>query len=167
MSPSKSLEAAVGDSETEVLVELRPDEVDAVVEVIDSYLNAMPSSRRAPYLELLEQARSGRIEGEAVDVLEQVCALALETGQARRIGLAEVETLVTNVFRRTPAGRARTQEVTSVNQALAQLTGLDLLSAKVTWTRPGRYVLTLGVTGFDLSLVIAQDGLEVQNLTTT
>lgn len=148
-------------------LELRPDEVDAVGEVVEAYVNVVPQERRAPYAELLGEVRSGVVDGDRLPLLEHVCGLALETGQARRIGLAEVETLVTNVYRRTPLGKSRTGEVRDVNQALAQLAGQELRSAKLTWTRPGRYVLTLGVAGFDLSLVISQDGLEVQNLTTT
>ena len=153
-----------GGATNTVSVELRPDERDAVAEVVESYLDAMPPARREPGAALLAAVRGGVVDGAAVNTLEQICGLALETGQARRIGLAEVET---NVYRRTPGGRARTQEVTGVNQALSQLTGQDLVAAKITWTRPGRYVLSLGVKGFELSLVIAQDGLEVQNLTTT
>lgn len=151
----------------EAIVELTADEADAVGEVTESYLRAVPTGRAQPYVDLLDAIHSGTVTGPGVAILEQVCALALETGQARRIGLAEVETLVTNVFRRTPQGKSRLAEVKGVNQALAQLTGQELRAAKLTWSHPGRYTLTFGVTGFDLTLVIAPDGLEVQSLTTS
>jgi hypothetical protein len=148
-------------------VELSAEEASAVGDVVASYARAVPPGREQPYVDLLEALEAGTITGPRVATLEQVCALALETGQARRIGLAEVETLVSNVYRRTPGGRARVAEVKGVNEALAQLAGQELRSAKLTWTRPGRYTFTFGVTGFNLTLVISPDGLEVQNLTTS
>jgi hypothetical protein len=148
-------------------VVLSPEEQTAVVDVVTSYLRAIPADRQQPYTELLAAARSGTIAADQVAALERVCALALTTGQARRIGLAEVETLVAGVHRRTPAGRARLAEVKGVNTALARLQGQVLRNVRVAAPRPGRHTLTLGVPGFEITLAITADGLEISSLTTS
>jgi len=153
--------------EADVRVELSEDEAVAVADLADSYARAVPLGREQPYLDLVEAAGYGAVEGDLVGVLEQVCATALETGQARRIGLAEVETQLTAVYRRTPRGRARLAEVKQINQALAQLRGKELRAARVAWSRPGRYTVTLGVDGFDLTLAVESTGLQISSLTTS
>jgi hypothetical protein len=145
-------------------IELSEDEVAAVGDVVASYARAVPAGREQPYLALQDAVLTGRVGGADLDVLQQVCVLALQTGQARRLGLAEVETLVSNVYRRTPDGRARTRQLRDVNDALAQLSGQQLRSATLNSTRPGRYTLTLHVSGFGLTVVLTADGLEVQSL---
>jgi hypothetical protein len=150
--------------ETEQELTLSGEEASAVGDVVISYARALPEDRQQPYLALLEELETGTVTGARIPVLQQICALSLETGQARRIGLAEVETLVANVYRRTPEGRERSGEVRGVNDALSQLTGQELTSARLNFSRPGRYTLTLGVTGFDLTIVITPTGLEVQSL---
>lgn len=148
-------------------VELSAEEATAVADLADSYARAVPPGREQPYLDLLDAAEAGFVEGELVTVLEQVCATALETGQARRIGLAEVETQLSTVYRRTPRGRARVAEVKQVNQALGQLSDKQLRTARIAWQRPGRYTVTLGVEGFDLTIAIESTGLQISSLTTS
>ena len=151
---------------TDAMVTLSPEEQAAVMDVTASYLRAIPADRQQPYTELLAAVESGAIDPDRVAALERVCALALATGQARRIGLAEVETLVAAVHRRTPAGRARMAEVKSINTALARLQGKQLRNVRVATPRPGRHTLTLGVPGFEITLAITPDGLEISSLTT-
>jgi hypothetical protein len=155
------------EAEQEARVELSAAEAEAVADLAGSYARAVPPGREQPYVDLVEAARSGAVEGPLVATLEQVCATALETGQARRIGLAEVETQLTGVYRRTPQGRARLAEVARTNQALALLRGKQLRTARVAWQRPGRYTVTLGVDGFDLTLAVESTGLQVSSLTTS
>jgi hypothetical protein len=148
-------------------VKLSAAEAEAVADLADSYARALPPGREQPYVDLVEAARSGAVEGPLVATLEQVCATALETGQARRIGLAEVETQLAGVYRRTPQGRARLAEVARTNQALALLCDKRLRTARVAWQRPGRYTVTLGVEGFDLTLAVESTGLQISSLTTS
>lgn len=151
----------------DAVITLSPDEQVAVADVVTSYLRAVPADRQQPYAELLAAVESGTVDEDQVATLEQVCTLALETGQARRIGLAEVETLVAGVHRRTPAGRARLAEVSDVNAALARLRGQPLRNVRIAASRPGRHTLTLGVPGFEITLAITPGGLEVSGLTTS
>jgi hypothetical protein len=151
----------------DAVVTLSAEEQAAVADVIASYLRAIPAERQQPYTELLAAAETGTIDADQVAALEQVCALALQTGQARRIGLAEVETLVAAVYRRTPAGRARLAEVKDINTALARLQGQQLRNVRVASPRPGRHTLTLGVPGFEITLAITPDGLEISSLNTS
>lgn len=151
----------------EVAIALSEDESDAVIDLASSYARAVPPGREQPYLDLVEAAGTGTLTGVHVDILEQVCTLALETGQARRIGLAEAETLLANVYRRTPLGRARLAEVKQINAALEQLKGKQLRAARIASARPGRYTVTLGVDGFDLTVAIDANGIEISSLTTS
>jgi hypothetical protein len=152
---------------TDAAVTLSPEEQAAVADVTTSYLRAIPAERQQPYTDLLAAVEFGTIDPERVATLEKVCALALATGQARRIGLAEVETLVAAVHRRTPAGRTRLAEVKDINAALARLQGQELRKVRLATPRPGRHTLTLGVPGFEITLAITPDGLEVSSLTTS
>ena len=153
-------------AEPEVSITLTEDEAAAVVDLASSYARAVPPGREGPYLALVEAAGTGTLSGDHVGTLEQVCTLALETGQARRIGLAEAETLLANVYRRTPLGKARLAEVKQINEALGQPRGKTLSAARIASNRPGRYTVTLGVDGFDLTVAIDANGIEVSSLTT-
>lgn len=159
--------SATTEHEAEPRVELSAEEASALADVVASYLRAVPPGREQPYHDLLDAARAGVVTGDGVSVLQQVCALALETGEARRVGLAEVETLLTGVYRRTPDGRARLAEIKQLNEALRHLTDKRLRTARVSWSRPGRHTLTVGVDGFDLTIAFERGGVEISSLSTS
>lgn len=145
-------------------VTLSEAEAQAVAEMATAYATAVPEGRSAPYTALARAALSGTVEGEDVATLERVVVLALETGKAQQLGLAETEQLVGAVYARTPLGKARAQEVKEVNEVLARLAGRELTGVKVGSRRPGRYTIDLSVQGFALTLVVDQHGVEVQRL---
>jgi len=159
---SSSADAA----EEEPVVILSEAEADSVADIVVAYLRAMPTERQGPYADLLEQVSAGRVSGATIEILEQVCSVSLETGQARRIGTAEVEGHVAAVFRRTPEGSARLGQLRDINAALERLRGKELTNAQIASQRPGRYTLTLGVPGFAIGLVITPTGVELSSLST-
>jgi hypothetical protein len=124
----------------DAVVTLSAEEQAAVADVIASYLRAIPAERQQPYTELLAAAETGTIDADHVAALEQVCALALQTGLA---------------------------EVKDINTALARLQGQQLRNVRVASPRPGRHTLTLGVPGFEITLAITPDGLEISSLNTS
>lgn len=145
---------------------LTADEAVAVSETVAALIGVLPPGREAPYRELDAAAASGELDDEQVPALERVCALALETGQARRIGRAESERLLTAVYRRTPGGKALAGQTAEVNRVLTRLAGRTLASARLSARTPGRYQLDLVVDGVDVAIAIEPEGLEVRHLQT-
>ncbi|HEV2373997.1 MAG TPA: hypothetical protein VGS19_17805 [Streptosporangiaceae bacterium] len=161
MNPPATEEDAAAAAET---LALSAEESTAVADSATAFAAALPAGRDGPYRLLAEAARAGSVPAEAVDLLEQVCALALETGKARQLGRAEAERLLSAVFYRTPRGRAMADEVSAVNRALGQLAGRSLQAARVAQRLPGHYDLSLSVTGFSLTLEITPEGISVRSL---
>jgi hypothetical protein len=147
-------------------IELSGAEAVALAEVVSAYGRVMPPDRRQACESLLTAVESGSVGGTDIALLEQVCTLALETGQARRLGLAETETLLAGVYRRSPAGQARSAEVKDVNEALSHLTDKVLTRVLFAASRPGRYTFTLAVEGVEITLAITAEGLEITSLST-
>lgn len=145
---------------------LSPDEAVALAETAVAFADAVPPERAGPYLQLASSAADGELEADQLVALEQVCVLALETGKARSIGSAETERLLMAVYRRTPGGRTLQTETSDVNKVLAQFAGRTLTAARLTCRMPGRYHLDLTVDGFDVTVAIAPEGLEVRSLQT-
>lgn len=145
---------------------LSDDEAVAVGETAEAFAVAVPEGRDAPYRLLAASATAGEVTADQLPTLEQVCVLALETGKARQIGSAETERLLMAVYRRTPGGKALQSETTDVNKVLSQFVGRTLQSARLTCRMPGRYHLDLTVDGFDVTIAIAPEGLEVRSLQT-
>jgi hypothetical protein len=145
---------------------LSEDEAVAVAETAAAFVAVLPSGREGPYGELVAAAPGGELADELVPALERVCALALETGKARELGLAEAERLLTAVYRRTPGGAALSAETADVNKVLAQFAGRTLKSARISARTPGRYQLDLVVDGIDVAIALEPAGLEVRSLQT-
>lgn len=146
--------------------ELRLTEAEgqAVAELASAYALAVPDGRSTPYTDLARAALSGTVKDADVGTLERVVILALETGKAHQLGLAETEQLIAAVYARTPVGKARTAETKEVNEVLAKLADRELKAVRVSSRRPGRYTIDLTVAGFALTLVVGSDGIEVQRL---
>jgi hypothetical protein len=145
---------------------LSPEEAVALAETAVAFADAVPAERSGPYLMLASSAADGELTDDQLTALEQVCVLALETGKARQLGSAETERLLMAVYRRTPGGKAIQSETSDVNKVLSQFVGRTLQSARLTCRMPGRYHLDLTVDGFDVTIAIAPEGLEVRSLQT-
>lgn len=146
------------------VLSLSPDEATAVADAAGAFAAALPPGRDEPYRALVSAAQAGAVPAEQADVLERVCALALETGKARQIGRAESERLLSEVLRRTPGGRAMAEEIAEVNRALSQFAGRKLEAARLTSRLPGHYDLSLTVDGFALTMAIGPDGVRFRSL---
>ncbi|WP_055481209.1 hypothetical protein [Sphaerimonospora mesophila] len=147
-------------------VELSDEEAGAVVAAALAFADAVPPGRDAPFRELAADARGGVVPPERMTDLERICVLALETGKARRLGGAETERLLTAVYRRTPGGRELASSVADVNRVLSRLAGRDLQSMRLSWRTPGRYTLSLSVSGIDITLALEPEGPRVQSVQT-
>ncbi|HEY8483976.1 MAG TPA: hypothetical protein VIL13_05140 [Longimicrobiales bacterium] len=157
-------------SETTPALELEPIELDEDArELIEAelahLLQGMPDERRVPYERLSEAVAAGRVEPELAPLLERVVGLALDTGRARRLYRAEGERILTDVFRRTPGGRALTRSVEAVNRALAaSLAGRALRSVRVGMRTLGHFTIELDAEGVSLTLAVRKDGVSIESL---
>jgi hypothetical protein len=156
----------VSEPATDSAFGLSEDEAVAVAETAAAFAVAVPEGRDAPYRLLAATATAGEVPADQMATLEQICVLALETGKARQLGSAETERLLMAVYRRTPGGTAIQSETSDVNKVLSQFVGRTLQSARLTCRMPGRYHLDLTVDGFDVTIAIAPEGLEVRSLQT-
>lgn len=147
-------------------IELSEAEAVAVTEVTAAFAAVLPEERRPPFVELGRAAADGTVPTDQVPDLERVCVLALETGRARVLGKAETERLLNAVYRRTPGGRALTEEAGEINAVLAGLTGKTLQQARIFCKMPGRYQLDLIVDGVDVAISLEPEGPEVRSLQT-
>lgn len=145
---------------------LSDDEAVAVTETVAALVPVLPPGKDGRFRALAAAAATGELDDDQLPALERVCALALETGQARRLGRAESERLLNAVYRRTPGGQALMAETADVNKVLAQLGGRTLRSARITARMPGRYQLDLVVDDIDIAIAIEPDGLDVRHLQT-
>jgi hypothetical protein len=145
---------------------LSEDEAVAVTETVTALLAVLPPGRDGAYRELVESVASRELSDEQLPALERVCALALESGQARQLGRAESERLLNAVYRRTPHGKALAAETAEVNAVLERLAGRTLSSARVTARMPGRYLLDLVVDGIDVAIEIEPEGLQIKHVQT-
>lgn len=143
---------------------LNEDEGLAVAETAVAYAAAVPADRGVIYRELAAQAAEGEIEHDLVPALERVLVLALETGKARAIGKAETERHLLTVYRRTPGGKALSDETAAVNKVLAQFKGKELASARISARMPGKYQLDLAVEGISIAITLEPGGVEVRSL---
>ena len=143
---------------------LTPEEADAVAAAASGYAAVLPPAHAGMYDALAEAAADGRIPDDLIDAAERVTTVTLQTGRARRAGLASDEKLLAAVYRRTPAGKALAGRAREVNQALETLTGRQLKTARVGAIAPGAYTLTLEADGVAVILQIGTSGIEIRSL---
>src|SRR5204862_46691 len=83
---------------------LRDGERESVAMVAEAYASALPGERAQACWNLAAAAEAGEVPAELIGTLENVVALALETGKARELGRAEAERALNAVFGRTRRG---------------------------------------------------------------
>ncbi|ADU51741.1 hypothetical protein Tmar_1632 [Thermaerobacter marianensis DSM 12885] len=122
-----------------------------------------PAAREA--FERLAAAASERsIPDELLPVLGQLLHLTLTSGRiAARYGPRE-EQVLSEVFRRTPAGRQLEEQVAQANAALATLQGLAIERLHLAAAGPGRYRLAVEAGGRRLVLDLGPAGAGARSL---
>lgn len=146
------------------MLQLTSQESAAVGEIVREFAAALPADRAANFGALTDTTASGTVPAALIGALERVCAIALQTGRARSLGSAEIEGLIADVYRRTPAGSELAESSAAVNRALAHLTGRTLRTVRVSTRLPGHYQLQLHVDGVGVAIAFAPDGLTVTSL---
>lgn len=85
--------------------------------------------------------------------------------RARRLYRAEGEKVLAGVLARSPAGRARQNEIEALNAALSSLEGRRLESVRVAMRIPGHFVVRVATDDLTLALEISPDSVAVESVT--
>lgn|GEM_PF-278689 len=125
-----------------------------------------PERKRA-YDALTASAAEGVIPAELVPLLERVVAISLESGRARRRYLAEGEKVLTDLFRRTPSGKALQKSLQGVNKALEALQGRPVEGVRVSLRTLGHIRIALETEGLSFTLAVRPSAVMVESLQVT
>ena len=106
----------------------------------------------------------GVVAGAAVDALEWVLRLGIETGRFERVHGRAADTLARELWARTPAGRAAAEQAAAVTAALSALRGAVLEAIRVAPDGPGGERWTLETDRGTVSLRSDRRGIRVESL---
>ncbi|HEY8489567.1 MAG TPA: hypothetical protein VIO14_01110 [Dehalococcoidia bacterium] len=131
---------------------------------LEALTAAAVGPRRDEYQALAEAVAAGQVPADRVGTLEGVVAMLLETGRARRRHTAEGERILTDLFRRTPAGREVVRHLEDVNRALGVLAGRTLLGVTVAMRTLGHFTVSLEAEGAAITLAVRPGGVVVDSV---
>ena len=114
---------------------------------------------RAAYAELLEGLEAGSVPPSAVDRLEGLLEMGLQTGRFRQQHGQIDAQLLYRLYGRTPRGSALTKALAGVNQALAALDGQTIDSLAVSAKGPGAYELAVETNTCRMAIAIGAGGV--------
>ena len=127
---------------------------------------ARDDAMRSRLGELVGQVEEGAVDGEALELLEQVLELGLQTGRIRAYYGPGGEQAALKTLRRLPRGQARSESARDVSAALAALSGRTLDSVSITAVAPGSYTLSIHADGFETSVRLDGSGARLQSVAT-
>ncbi|HSJ44770.1 MAG TPA: hypothetical protein VK923_08835 [Euzebyales bacterium] len=148
-------------------LELDDDEQEIVEAELAALLPALSGARREGYEALAAAVADGSVPPELVVHLQSLLELALQTARARKLYRAEGEKILTDVFRRTPAGRALARQLGDINAALKAVASHELRSARVGMRTLGHFTVTLRTDQATLTLAVRPDGMNVESVEVT
>lgn len=155
--PEPPREPIALDEEERELVGLELQEVGPV---------SSPERQRA-YDALAAAVVTGSVPPELVPLLERVVAISLESGRARRRYLAEGETILTGLFRRTPSGRELQESLNGVNKALEVLRGRTIQDVKVSLRTLGHIRMVLDTEDVSVTLSVRPSAVLIESVAVT
>jgi hypothetical protein len=143
---------------------LSPEEQELLSQELAALLPALSDQRQEGYRLLAAATAQGQVPPELLPLLEGLVALALETGRARRLYTAEGERLLTDLFRRTPAGQELARHLEEVNRALAVLAGRTLWGVRVAMRTLGHFTITLDTEGAAVTLAVRPGAVALESV---
>jgi hypothetical protein len=120
--------------------------------------------QRDEYQSLAAAVVSGTVPPQQVAALEGVVAMLLGTGRARRRHTAEGERILTDLFRRTPAGRELARQLEDVNRALRALAGRKLVGVTAGMRTLGHVTVALETEGAAITLAVRPGAVAVESV---
>ena len=123
-------------------------------------------TQKAAYAALLDGLSAGMVDGAAIEPLENLLDLGLQTGRFRRQHGPEGAILLNRLSHRTPRGQAVAAALTGVNQAWSELAGQALESLTIRATTPGAYEMTVETDRCQMTVAIDPSGVRLASLET-
>lgn len=138
---------------------LRPEVATLVSRLDDPAL-------RDSYAMLLEGVDRGSVPAAALDRLEGLLEMGLQTGRFRRQhGPIDAQVLY-RLYSRTPRGMALATALEGVNQALAALDGQLLAGLAITAKAPGEYELSVETENCRMAVAVGAGGVHLTSVET-
>jgi hypothetical protein len=143
---------------------LDDDERDLVTLELDALLPALSGDRLSRYEALRAAVAAGEVPAELTAPLASTIELALQTARARQLYRAEGETILTNLFRRTPRGKELAGQLADVNKALRALNGHPVKNVGVRMRTIGHFTVTVATEALTLTLAVRPDNVNVETV---
>jgi hypothetical protein len=143
-------------------VALTGDAADVALAEAQAVLALVQDERRRGRLaDLVAAVQEGELGDAEAQALEEIIELGLSTGRIRGLYGPEGEQAALKTYRKLPRGKALSASAREVTEALAALVGRTLESVSVQAAGPGVYLVSLGVTGLELSVRLDRSGARV------
>lgn len=145
-------------------MELNSNERALLIEETDALIDQVREPQRARYVQLREALDNNPLAEENVPALENLLALELRTGRARKIHGPMVESTFLRLYQKTPTGSELQKSTAQVNDALAALEGQMLERIAFAPKGPGVFTLDLETGEYRVHLEIREQGIWVKEV---
>jgi hypothetical protein len=133
---------------------------------LEAFLAAVPDpNARQPYLELKQALERLEVEPRLQAHLAALIEVILSSGgRLRREAGPAAEASLVSLFQKTPRGRQIAAALSSLNTALARLTGQRIESVSASSRAPGVHVLAIATEQLRVALRFEPSGATVESL---
>ena len=145
-------------------MEINRLERELLLEETDALIGQVREPQRARYVELRKALAGEALEESAVGALENLLALELRTGRARKIHGPMAESTLLRLYQKTPTGSELQKSTATVNKALAALEGQTLEQIAFAPKGPGVYTLDVETAEYRVHLEIREEGIWVKEV---
>ena len=145
-------------------MEINAVERELLVEETDALIEQVREPQRTRYVELREALNGNAVPEDSVGALENLLALELRTGRARKIHGPMAETALLRLFGRTPTGAGLQKSTATVNSALAALEGQTIEQIAFAPKGHGVFTLDLETSEYRVHLEIREEGIWVKEV---
>lgn len=145
-------------------MEINALERELLLEETDALIAQVREPQRTRYVELREALAGNSLEEASVPALENLLALELRTGRARKIHGPMAESTLLRLYQKTPTGSELQKSTTTVNKALAALEGQTLEHIAFAPKGPGAFTLDLETAEYRVHLEIREEGIWVKEV---
>jgi hypothetical protein len=143
---------------------LSDEERDLVAQDLELVLATLEGERRDRFRQLAAAVATGEVPASLAPALESLLELTLQTARARARYRAEGEKVLTELYRRTPAGRELSDHLGQVNAALKALAGHTVESVGVRMRTVGHFTVTIQTDGATITLAARPDSVDVESV---
>ncbi|MFN8223410.1 MAG: hypothetical protein U0R50_09240 [Gaiellales bacterium] len=144
---------------------LTADEAELILAELEPVEAAVTDpGRSAAFAALRAAVELGDLDGAAIETLDPLLELALQTGRVRAIHGPGGEQTALQLYRRLPSGVSLRQTAAEVTEALGVLEGRELERISLSAHGPAAFSLSLNAGGVELTLRLDRQGARVASV---